>query len=412
MKAVAPPPGRSGAVLVFALLLLVVGALVLGGVAQMTATQSVAGETEWTAMERRIQLENSRAMARQYLLSHMFTFTNGSPAITVADARGGFTLSAQNVGNFWATASVTATNSMLNINPFNMMERGGFYRVWIPGTVSDGTTNDVGWNFQVRTRSPLAAGYTFVKHRPSPVNQVGLYATPPYIDMTTLGAFVGFEGLPRLPVSSVTSTNGSDTTGFLGYLDIPIGASAWGVFTNVTYSLWTNGTSLQVELNLTTPSTTPDSALLFDIPAAAPYTNASNVVVNLPVHAVVLRGAPTDDYEVPVHILAGVGTTNLDTLVLSNNNRRRVYVNLQKAVNAGNAIRVLATNTSEWRLAVTASRFDVNFETGTMPIKGGIRTDANVTFPLGAAYFTRETDPRGLDSIGDRMMWLEDNRAL
>lgn len=412
MKTLPPSPERSGAVLVFALLLLVVGALVLGGVAQMTATQSVAGETEWTAAKRRITIENSRAMARQYLLSHMFTFDNGSPAISVSDAYGGFELTAQNVGNFWATASVTAANSMLNINPFNMMERGGFYRVWIPGTLSDGTANPVGWNFQVRTRSPLAAGYTFVKHRPSPA-PAGLYATPPYMDMDTPGAFVGFEGLPRLPVSSVTSTDPlGDTTGFQGYLNVPPGASQAEVFTNVSFVLSTDSSSLQAELELDVTVTDPGEVLRYDAPSSANYTNGSGVVMSLPVEALVLKGTMNGDYDFPVHVVVDTSTTGISTLVLSNDNNRRVYVNLQRAANDGSVFRVVAENASEWRLGMTASKQDVRFETDGVAIQGGLRTDGNVTFLNAPPFFTAETDPSGLDVIADRMMWLEDNRAL
>ena len=369
MKTLPPSPERSGAVLVFALPA-GGGGLVLGGVAQMTATQSVAGETEWTAAERRIKLENSRAMARQYLLSHMFTFTNGSPAVSASNAYGSFELTARNdVGNFWATVSETSESAMLNINPFNLMERGGFYRVWIPGSVSDGMT-DVGWNFQVRTRSPLAAGYTFIKHRPSPA-PAGLYATPPYMDMETPGAFVGFEGLPRLPVSSVTSTDPwGDTTGFQGYLNVPPGASQAEAFTNVTFVLWTNNSSLQAVLELDVTVTDPGSDLKYDAPSAASYTNASNMVVSLPVAAVVLKGTMNGDYDFPVHVVVDASATGISTLVLSNDNNRRVYVNLQKSANDGSVFRVVATNASEWRLGMTMSKVDVSWRSVCIDPRG------------------------------------------
>ncbi len=407
MKTLPPDPDRSGAVLVFALLLLVVGALVLGGVAQMTATQSVAGETEWTAAQRRITLENSRAMARQFLLSRMFMFTNGSPAVTATNGFGRFNLAAQNVGNFWETVSETATNAMLNINPFNLMERGGFYRVWIPGEIWDGTTNNVDWNFQVRTRSPIAAGYTFVRQRPSTSSV--LYATAPYINMEAVGAFVGFEGLPRLPVSSVTNTNANDTNGYMGYLDVPIGASQAGTFTNVTFQLWTNSTTLQAVLDLTEASTGTNSVLKYTVPMSATFTNGSNYAVR----AIQLRGAPLGDNDFPVHVEVPATNTNVTTLVLTNNNLRRVYVNVQRSAFSTNVFTVRTTNNPTfWRLGMTASKMNVTFDTGMLPITGGIRSDADVQFPAGTSYFTRETDPGGLDVIADRMMWLEDNRAL
>ncbi|MBE2181740.1 MAG: hypothetical protein IAE97_14855 [Chthoniobacterales bacterium] len=407
MKTLPPNPGRSGAVLVFALLLLVVGALVLGGVAQMTATQSVAGQTEWTAAQRRITLENSRAMARQFLLSRMFMFTNGSPAVTATNGLGRFELTARgDVGNFWETASETSTNAMLNINPFNLMERGGFYRVWIPGEVWDGMTN-VDWNFQVRTRSPIAAGYTFVRQRPSTASV--LFAAAPYINMGAAGAFVGYEGLPRLPVSSVTNTNTNDTTGYMGYLDVPIGASQAGDFTNVTFQLWTNSTTLQAVLDLSAVPTGTNSVLKYTVPQSATFTNGSNYAVR----AIQLRGAPGGAYDFPVHVEVPAANTNVTTLVLTNNNLRRVYVNVQRSAFSTNVFTVRTTNNPTfWRLGMSASKMNVTFNTGMLPITGGIRSDADVLFPAGASYFTREADPGGLDVIADRMMWLEDNRAL
>lgn len=391
---------RAGAVLVFSLLLLVVGALVLGGVAQMTATQSVAGQTEWTAAERRITLENSRAMARQYLLERMF-FNTPPAGVTNNNAFGGFALTDRtNAGSFWLTRSETNTNALLNINPFNVMERGGFYRVWIPGSVSDGTS-DVGWNFQVRTRSPIAAGYTFVRQRPSGAS-VLIYATAPYVNMAAAGGFFGFDGLPRPPVSSVTNTV-TDTTGYLGFFNAPIGASDSGVFTNVAFEIHpTNTNALQAVLDLTVPDTNSTNAVLqYTVEETGSFNGT-----NLPVQQVVLQGAPLGATEKPVHVIAG---TNVLTLVLTNLNTRRVYFNMGADAYTGGTLAVVATNSSAWRVGITVKDADLVLNTGSTPIQGGIRVNQGVS---GAApTLLIETDPGGLDAIGDRMMWLEDNRS-
>lgn len=408
MRTPAPAKPRAGAVLVFALLLLVVGALVLGGVAQMTATQSVAGQTEWAVAERRITLENSRSMARQYLLERMF-FTAPPAGVTNTNIYGGFALTDRtNAGSFWLTRSETNTNALLNINPFNVMERGGFYRVWIPGSVSDGT-NNVGWNFQVRTRSPIAAGYRFVMQRPSTAPW-GTYGTEPYINMSNSQRIFGFAGLPRPPLSSVTNTS-LDSTGYLGFLSAPFGASDSGLFTNVTFTTnATNGSLAQVVLGLTnSDAASTNAVLLYDVPTGTvPVTNTNTgVVSNLPVRSVVLIGAPLGDTEKPVHVVA---RTNVNTLVLSNSNERRVYFNMVSDTPTNSTLRVVATNVT-WRLGMTVKDMNLNFDAAGLSIRGGLRVNQNITATVTHPTLTIENDPGGLDVIADRMMWLEDNRS-
>ncbi|MEY3480358.1 MAG: hypothetical protein RIQ71_1133, partial [Verrucomicrobiota bacterium] len=80
---------KSGAVLIFALLVLVVGATILGGIAQLAVTQTLAGQTEWDSAARRIRLENSRAMARQYIMSQMWRGYGELPQATMSLAAGG-----------------------------------------------------------------------------------------------------------------------------------------------------------------------------------------------------------------------------------------------------------------------------------------------------------------------------------
>lgn len=403
--------------LVFALLLLVVGALILGGVAQLTATQSFASEGEWESAQRRIILENSRAMARQYWRTRMFLGSAPASA-AVTNALGGFNLTPAITNGYWVTVSETNTNARLNINPFTVMERGGFYRVWVAGTLWDGSTNasgDVGWNMQIRTRSPIAAGYCFVRQRPS-VAALGELADPPYIDFQQSQRFFGYNGMPLMPVSSVTNTNGSDTNGFGGFLDVPIGASAFSIFTNVTFQPRVTNVDMQVVVDLGgwNFSTSTNPVARYDVPATTLFTNATNGVLNLPVRTVIIRGSLLGGFfdSVPVHVVVDTNNTNVQTLILSNNNTRRVYFNRMKATNDGQIFNVASVNASFWRLGITVSKSAIEFEVGNLDIQGGLRTDAGTSFQAGTAFFSPENDPQGLDYIGDRMMWLEDNRAL
>ncbi len=407
-----PPTDKCGSVLVFALLILAVGALVLGGVAQMAATQALKSEGEWTAMRRQVMTGNSRAMARQYLQSQMFL--GGAAAASNSNSFGGFIIPTPSVANgWWATVSETNPSARLNINPFTVMERGGFYRVWIPASLWNGREN-AGWNFQVRTRSPVAAGYSFVRQRPS-VAAVGELAFPPYIDMQNATNFFGWPGMPRLRVSSVTNTNASETNGYVGFMDVPVGASDAGLLTNVSFLPRTTNVDMQAVVDLVPEDFFSTNAVLrYDVPPAVLWTNGTNPVVSLPVRRVVLIGSPDGDNDRPIHVVVNTNNTNVTSLVLSNSNLRRVYFNMMRPVGYTNAtpFDVASAGGATWRLGVTVSRQSIQFQVGTLTIIGGLRTDGGTTFQAGNAFFTPETDPRGLDFIGDRMMWLEDTRSL
>lgn len=404
-----PPTDKCGSVLVFALLILAVGALVLGGVAQMAATQSLKSEGEWTAMRRQVMTGNSRAMARQYLQAQIFF--GEAQAASNSHTLGGFTVTPAQSSGYWATVSETNPDAQLNINPFTVMERGGFYRVWIPASLWNGREN-VGWNFQVRTRSPIAAGYSFVRQLPS-IAAIDELAFPPYIDMRSSTNFFGFPGLPRLRVSSVTNTNTGDTTGYLGFLDIREGASASGTHPNVIVQPYATNFTTNGAIVITNVL----SQAVVDLVPEDDYDTNSVLRCNITdasVRRVVLIGSPDGENDRPIHVVVNTESINVGSLVLSNSNLRRVYFNLMRPVGYANAnpFDVVSSGGATWRLGITVSRQSIQFEVGSLEIIGGLRTDGGTSFQAGNAFFTPETDPRGLDFIGDRMMWLEDTRSL
>lgn len=417
------PKEKCGAVMVFAVLLLTAGIFVLAAVLQLAATQGISGEAEWSALQRRVMLGNSRSMGREYMLSRIFR--GGVPADANAAAAsfsnnaGGFTISPGGSAqtNYWAALSTTSPGVVLNINPFNLLERGGFYREVFLGQLSQGDTT-VDWSFALRTRSPVAAGYSFAQQRPAD-NDLASLATPPYIDMSSSSEQVyGFYGLPRMPLSSVTNTmtrGAGDTNGYQGYLDAPEGASVYGLFTNVSYRPReaTNQTPQTLEAVFDLSAADPNiasSVLRYDVTAnTASYTNGTNVY-NLPVRAVFLQGS--DVYgQKPLHIVVPESNTNVTLLILSNDNSRRVYFYRAKAVNNGVPFDVASIDAGSWRLGITMSQCDIQFDIGSLEVTGGLRTDGEINFQGGSANFVPETDPGGLDFIADRMMWLEDYRA-
>ncbi len=413
----------SAAVMLFAVVLLGAGVFVLAAVLQLAATQGISGEAEWDALQRRVTLGNSRALARQYMLSRVFrgsvpANTNVSSA-TFSNSSGGFVISpaGSSQTNYWAALSTTNTDVVLNINPFNLMERGGFYRAVFGAELSEGS-GMVDWSFALRTRSPVAAGYSFAQHRPAN-NNLGALAVPPYIDLRASAAgFSGFSGMPRTPISSVTNTmtrGAGDTNGYQGYLDAPEGASVYGLFTNATYlprepSDQTPQT-LQVVLDLSAADpNVANSVLRYDVTDnTASYTSGTNTYT-LPVRAVVLKGSSVSNQK-PLHVVVPASNTNVTLLTLSDNNSRLVYFYRARSINTGTPFDINSVNADSWRLGITMSQCDVQFDIGDLEVTGGLRTDGNIIFQGGSANFIPETDPGGLDFIADRMMWLEDYRA-
>ena len=410
-----------GSVMIFAVLLMTAGVFVLAAVLQVAATQGLTGEEEWAAVQRRVTLGNSRSMAREYMLKRIFRgtvpATPGATSVSFSNALGGVSFRPAGSGqqSYWTALSTTNTDVVLNINPFNLMERGGFYREVFVGQLQQGGTAPVTWSYALRTRSPVAAGYSFVQHRPAD-NDLASLATPPYIDMNgTNQQFFGYYGLPRMPLSSVTNVmtrQTGDVNGYQGFLDAPEGASVWGIFpTNgVEFrprSLPVSKIAVHLDLSELDPNEL-NSVLRYDVPTTGTYviggvTNTANVT------RVILEG--TQDVRKPLHVVVPASNTSVDVLTLSGDNSRRVYFYRAKAANNGRVFDVASVNATSWRLGITMSQCDIQFEIGSLEITGGLRTDGSITFQGGSANFVPETDPGGLDFIADRMMWLEDYRA-
>lgn len=419
----------AGAVLVFALLILVTAALVIGGLAQLAATQSLVGGREWEEAQQRVTLANSRAMARQFLLQSIFSnnvatgpLTN-PPNINFAGyTNGGFRLTnpvsiitePANNFDFWSAYLTTDSVTGLNINPFNVLERGGFYSATIRAELSDGTTDTdwTVWSFQVRTRNPIAAGYSFVRHSPvasfnrPTVAADMLFSNPPGVPPN----FVGFyTNLPAMPLSSVTNTL-TDSNGYSGFFDVPTRQLAT-VFpaANVTYEL-NSPTTVTAVVALNNITTSPSQPLFLQVPPTIDSTNVTRIR---------LIGEPDSSKTDPaVLIVIAAANANTATLELSGaTNHRRVYFVRRSTAET---FAVDSTDGNNWRLALSISLGGL-YPAVTLPsrqfaqgIRGGIRTAASVSVGALASpnwNLLSETNPGSLDFIGDQMMWLEDYRA-
>jgi len=404
--------GESGAVLVFALLILVSAAVIFAGLAQMSATQALVGGREWEEARQRITLANSRALARGFLLSRIFwnDAINGLPTNPAALPSftntnfGGFSITNNSVTNFWAAMNSATPSTNLGINPFSPFERGGFYPATIRATLWDGSEATNSWNFQVRLRSPIAAGYTLIRHAPVSVTNKTLNS------INTLyrpAMYFGYTGIPGVPASSVTNT-ARDVSGYVGYLDAPVATQVvpflGGTLTNPVPSVPTNAT-VTVRLNQAV-----DQLYVFNPPAL--YTNLSGVVAS--VTDLFLEG-DTNPLSPPFLIAVDQSNRSLRRVTLSGNNARPVFLHVRSDPAVPRSVFEISSTANFWRIGVSAqliaSAGNVQFilpNATNFVVTGGLRTDAGI---LNPPNFVADTNPLGLDFIADKMMWLEDARA-
>jgi hypothetical protein len=347
-------------------------------------------------------------MARQFMLARMFSNVVSTSAFGYITNWGGFSISntvGPTAGLYWDTAS---TNAGQIVNPFNPMERGGFYpgvaRAELVVEVTETTTNSVDWDFVVRTRSPIAAGYSFVQQRPVERDLTG------FIDCIDATNFFGFTNLARMPVSSVVNTN-QGGNGFSGYFGIPISPGGLVPFsnTNALTADPTNSTVTNIVVNLGDDPSFPGAP---NTPLAYSYEVPPSVT------RLTIEGTGQGNALAPLQIVA-TNNPGLTNVVLSGSNPpdsgRRVYLHFRASGAQTLSVSSIVSN-ADWRLGMSAQNdavVDLSALSDTnndVRLVGGIRTAGQV-LPASDAPVTRERDPQGLDFIADQMMWLEDYRA-
>lgn len=410
----------SGAVLAFALLIMVVAATILGGIAQLAVTQTIAGQAEWVAASRRIQLENSRALARQYILSQMWRGYGAlAPASLSVSGLGGFTLTSVDPAlGYWLSLRQDAA---ARINPFNLFERGGFQSAWATGSLNSGA-GDVPWGFQVRTRSPIVAGFSFVNQLPAenawqPAQRVDMRAA-------AINYASGFTALPRMPVSSVTNSSIAASTvrmEDLGYLEAPKAEAAFGDVLQTVDGVETapvdpadpaEAAQVVIDLNTFGYFVGQSDSQFYEVPFAADLvsTNDETTQTNyaVPVTSLVLVGGAASAGP-PLQVVIPAGNATLTNVTLSGNNQRIVYFYRQGI--SGLTISTAGGN-SEFRIGMTLEGPADLRVAGGLTVVGGIRTASALTQSTGdTVVFSPELNPTWkYDAIADRMMWLEDQQ--
>ena len=400
--------------MVFALLVVIAGAFVLAGWAQLLSTRARFADSADDAQERRITLDNSRAMVRQHILTYLPSGSIPPTNIIIATRWGNRTNSVDQRSGLWDTTNKIPSTNSAN-NPFSPMERFGFF-ITIDAMLTDGT-NSYLWTFCARSRSPVAAGFGYVLHNTN-ATYTATNLPSNYIDFRTgtngTNIVGSFTYIPQVPMTSGTNVSGTSYNGTfqlspntnasadanIGY---PTGALNYAPYTNSV----TNNLSVQITLN----PTNANSILRYTVPATlpGPFTNGigyTNVANGFKVSGIRLQSSASTN---AFHIIAT--NDNLTNVVLcGTNNTRKIYF-----YKTGNATLNLTTTNvanASWYLGMTLSNtpLAITYNAGnTLTIIGGIRSNAPIT-KVGTGNWTisQDTSPGALEDVGDRIMWLED----
>ncbi|MFA7345103.1 MAG: hypothetical protein WC003_12440 [Terrimicrobiaceae bacterium] len=222
--------GVEGAIMIFALVIILTATFVLAGWVQMLATANIYPDAAAEGMKSRIALENARALSRQYLLVALPTGSNANSSANLPDDWGGFDINAS--VNFW-----TNTNFIL-ANPFSPFGNRCF-TVTNLATLSGGNRS-VLWRFFIKSRSPLIAGYPLVVQNPATTNLawVPTGGNKIYWDDVT-----GFSEAPVVPFTSGTNSSGF---GYIGFFSSPMTTNYSSTAATVTYPTNTFSTNTAV----------------------------------------------------------------------------------------------------------------------------------------------------------------------
>jgi hypothetical protein len=434
-------PARSphGSAMIMALLLIaLVGSITAAGIAVLMARSGMVEQTA-AAAKRRIALENSKALAQQFVLQDVIPSTSGATyAHTLADPTwGGITVLP------WSGAPMLATQRVGRANHFNPGNGDG-YVMNIPIAVSDGSNPGDATKWLVRTyhvmsRSPLLAGTLFASQTPDTAVSIG----PFDVDG---GAFFWrpTQSMTLTPnsysipdsASTVTFTNSSDTAHSLlasnlalprqianprsggeefydGQFDVmKNSSSAANSFWTKTPVTFHDVNPLLIDNDATDDGVTCDGAGAVTVTLENPRLGSIRISGNAT--TLTLQGqtiysetnATSDRPTVLIVIDQTSVSPGLTAIRLNLNNSRRLVVAVKKVSGSVNVD--FTTAPAAWRLILEAEQTPVTFSaSGIAEMKGGIRSDRSVLLGSGGVRLILETDPLALDRYTSRNAWVE-----
>jgi hypothetical protein len=438
-----------GSVLLLALLLIAVAGLLTAGWIALISARGNLVEQNAAAIQRRIALENSRALAQEFMLERVLPSTAGAAfSYDLPDPGwGGLSIPA------WNSAPLLSVQPAAGVNHFNPGNGDGytFDPVDESGhyvTLRDGDANPER-KFQIKSRSPLLSGTLLASQRPTldPSASTGFSGldvvgaaflwTYPTAASFTVSSYSTADGVSNL---SLTNSAGSDIS--LNNLALPRqianprgGGAAFydgqlDALDNSTAganSSFAKAAVAAVNGSLVDPddsdgitcdgagnvTVTLNKPGLGNVLITAGWPNPGDPPIPGGVSTLTLIGQPTvgdavaDDLPA-ILILVDITSGNLPTISLSQHNSRRLVLGVKKAATAGSLSLRFTTTAATWRLMLELENSPATLTTaGIVTLQGGIRSDRAVAISGGSARLTLETDPKNLSRLATRTAWVE-----
>ncbi|GAT33415.1 hypothetical protein TSACC_21831 [Terrimicrobium sacchariphilum] len=431
----------AGSVLVYALLICMVGAVMLASwISLLGSRVRYVEEAVKPAIKRRVVLENSRALATEYLLENVLPYSyQAMPEIDfdALDGWGEFSLdaSAQILTPLNSTTvqhGVSGGTSYGQVNHFSPGLGIGFQTV-LSGQLSDGEGMNA-WAFYAKSRSPIFAGDLLTMQRSGVVSPVGSNV---FLGGVVMGAanFVAWQAgsfgltaktFQAATVAGLATINGPDgplvqldfpfipVTSGSGYYDgtLNVVSPSGGINSLATRLVGSSPVLVDPQIAQTMGGATTDGTggVTIDLGQISGNYSISGNMTRLTLIGVE-NGVTGESYPMAriVYVQTVPSAGAATSIVLSGNNTRRVYLGLKKL--DGSATVSLSGANASWRLAGSIESCPLTFSLAghSLTVTGGFRTNRGFQISGGGSVtIQREAAAWGnLESFADRNAWLE-----
>ncbi|MDD5200609.1 MAG: hypothetical protein PHC88_12510 [Terrimicrobiaceae bacterium] len=412
------------------LLIAVAGVLTAGWVVLITARSTMV-EQMASASQRRIALENSKALAQEFMLERVMPSTSGSAiSCSLSDPSwGSISVSA------WSGAPLLSLTKAAGVNHFNPGNGDG-YTLDVSATLHNGGNNPTRL-YHIKSRSPLLAGTLLSSQTPTltPAASISIgslavagtaFIWTPNLSMSfTANSVSAPAGAP-----AISFTNSAGSTLAMGNLALPRqianprngGADFYTGQLDAIHN--TNAAANSSQLKATGGETVDGSTASSSNGVVCDGAGHVTITLNTPglgnvyipgeISTLTLEGQSTignaaaDDLPAMLIVIDQPASSSRDlaTITLNQHNSRRLDLAVKKA--SGSLAIQFSTTSPAWRLLLELENTPVAFTaTGIATIQGGIRSDRAITLSSGSVRLTPEPDPKNLDRLATRAAWVE-----
>lgn len=423
-----------GSALVTVLLLIAVAGILTAAWVTLISARSGMVEQMATAVQRRIALENSKALAQEFMLERVLPSASGSAFdYNLSDPGwGGISVPA------WDSAPLLSTQKAAGVNHFNPGNGDG-YTLDLLASVRDGNAS-FQRKYQIKSRSPLLAGSLLLSQTPtlSPAALIdignltvmgGAFIWNPNLSMTfttssysmpeggSAVTFANSSGGSTLPMNNlalprqIANPRSGGALFYSGQFDAinnlhPAANSstakvtAAGIVVDGSTVSSSNGVSCDGNGNVTITLNAPDLGNVYIPGEISSLTLEGQNVAN---------DAVADDLPAILIVVdqSLSSTRDLAYINLTQYNSRRVDLAVKKASAIGKLPVRFITPSTTWRLLLELENTPILLITiNTITVQGGIRSDRAITL-IGGALLTLENDPKYLERLSTRTAWIE-----